>query len=125
MKTAQVSIELLAAVGIIFLILLFLLGLNFSNKISLLKNERFVNQRSECIRVSSLIFNAFLNGKGTIIHNKIKYNMSLSPNSRLLSTKDKEEVYCTIPINTIPDTTINKGNIRIENRGDFVDVKNI
>ena len=126
MKKGQLSMEFMFVVGMLFIILIFLIGLSFNNRISLMKNERFVNLRSECLKLSTLIFGVYINGKGTMVQERLDYKATLFPNSRLIDVEVTDaDVTCTIPINAMSNVALDKGDILIVNVGDFVEVKNV
>ena len=125
MKRGQISIELIVVVGLLFLILLFLIGLSFTKKIELTKTEAYLSQRKECLKLSSVISEIYTNGNRTAVSYKLSYNATLFSDSRLIEIIDKESVFCTLPINSISDTNLNKGDIEIKNLGDFIYVSNI
>lgn len=124
MKKAQASMELIVVVGLLVIILFSLIGLSITKQIELNKNERQLSQRKECSKLSYLILETYINGNGTTIQDKLSYNATLIPSLKLIESIDQESVFCTIPLNAIPSKTLNKGNIEIKNKGDFVDVSN-
>ena len=124
MKTAQVSIELIIVVGLLTIVLFFLIGLTATKKIETAKEEAYLNQHNQCLRLSSLILETYVSGNGTTMLDKIAFNATILPSSRSIEVFNKESVYCTIPINRISSVTLNKGLIEIKNVGDFVDVSN-
>ena len=125
MKKGQVSIELIVAVGALFLILLFLVGLSFNKNIELIRNKEYLDKRNDCLKLSSIILEVYVNGNGTIVRDKLEHAATLSPNSRLIEVQNDDSVYCTIPLNAMSDVVLSKGDIEIKNIGDFVNVANI
>ena len=125
MKRGQVSIELIVAVGALFFILLFLVSLSFNKNIELIKSKEYLDKRNDCLKLSSIILEVYVNGNGTLVRDNLKYNATLSPNSRLIEIHNGDSVYCTIPLNAMPDVILSKGDIEIKNIGDFVNVENI
>ena len=125
MKRGQVSIEFIVAVGALFFILLFLAGLSFSKNIELIKSKEYLDKRNDCLKLSSIILEVYVNGNGTIVRDKLEHAATLSPNSRLIEVQNDDSVYCTIPLNAMSDVVLSKGDIEIKNIGDFVNVANI
>ena len=125
MKDGQVSFELIIVIGILTLILLFLISLSLTKKIEITKTEKELNQRSECLKLASIILGVYINGNGTIMYDKLSYNATLKPRSRLIEVNDEVSISCTIPIDAISSRTLNKGAIKVTNIGDFIDVSNV
>jgi hypothetical protein len=125
MKKAQISMEAIAAVGLLFLVLLILIGIVVEKRVEIFKAERFIEGRTECIKLSNLISEAYVQGEGIIISDKIKFNASIIPESRLISVNNREEVFCTVPIFNISKVDLIKGNIRIKNINNTVIIENV
>ena len=123
-KKAQVSIELLSVVGFLFLVFLIIFGIIYEKRIDVIKTEDYIKERTECIKLSNLITEAYLHEEGIIIKNKINFNASINPNLNLISINDKTEIFCTLFISNVSNVSLVKGDIKIENKDRFVDVKN-
>ena len=80
--------------------------------------------KSECLKLANLVTKAYTN-EGIIINEKIKFNASIISDSRIISIKNKEEIFCTIPIMNVTEIDLVKGNIQIENKNMVVEVKNV
>lgn len=125
MKRGQVSIELIAAVGILFIILLFLASLSFRQGSVLKSSDAYLSQRKDCIELSSMIVGVYVGGNGTVVRNDLSFDVDIFPNDRVIEINEKEIVTCTIPLNAVSSVSLNKGNIELRNVGDFVEVSNV
>ena len=123
MKKAQVSIEFLFAVGVVFLIFIFVLGYAFNKTIETNEIDRTIKTKDTCRGIANAIMAAFISGNGTSIVTTINHNASIQPNSRLI-TVDDEYITCTIPINQMSEVQLTKGNIIVENQNNFINIRN-
>lgn len=125
MRKSQTSVEGIFVVSSIFIMFLFILGYGFERRIDEKRAEGFVLERNECIKFSDLINGAFINGNGTEIISKINYNITTIPNSKLVFVKDKQEIFCTVPISLFSPVSLKIGNVKLKNIGDFVNITNV
>ena len=124
MKTAQASMEFLFAIGTIFFIFTFILAFTVAKKTEINQLEKIVITKNECIKLSNLIINAFINGNETSVESKLIFDSSVYPDSRLIGI-DNDFVTCTIPTNQISQVgSLTRGDILIENKNNFIVVKN-
>ncbi|MFH1592349.1 MAG: hypothetical protein ABIB47_03205 [Candidatus Woesearchaeota archaeon] len=124
MKKAQISIEWLFAIGTLFLVFLLVLGFSFDKKIEVMKTEKYIGLRGECLKLSEIIVSTFLSGNGTEIQTQISYNASIDPNNQLITIEDVDLVTCTIPINRTSNVDLEEGLVILSNVGDYVDLEN-
>ena len=125
MKKGQVSMEAVAAIGLLFLVLLILISVVIEKRIEIFKAERFIEGRTECIKLSNLISEAYVQGEGIIINEKIRFNASIIPESRLISVKNQEEIFCTSPVFNMSKIDLIKGNIKIRNINKTIIIENV
>lgn len=126
MEKGQISIEFMIFIGIILLIFAFLIGLSASNRSVLIRNNQFIDLRSECLKLSNNIFGAYIGGDGMEIEDRINYGIQLVPSSNLIIVTDGEdEVTCTLPFNSFSSVNLIEGDIELKNDGGSVDVSNV
>ena len=125
MKRAQIGVEWLLAIGAVFLIFLFVLGIAFDRRIEIIKTERFTNLRNECSKMAEMIMFTFLNGKGTVLQFQIYYNTSFDASNRLVQIIDRELVSCTVPVNQVSTVNLVRGKGILINNGSFVQMANV
>ncbi len=123
MKKAQVSIEFIFVIGMLFFIFLLILAFVFDKNLDVNESKKIIETKSDCTKLADLIINAFLSGNTTKIQSKLSYNATISSNSRVILVEDY--VQCTLPINQVNATTLLKGDILIENKNNFIYVKNV
>ena len=124
MKEGQVGIEALFAVGTIFFIFLFVLALTFSKSFEVITLEKNVNAKGECFKLSSAMISALINGNTTKINSTINQNITIFASKGIIAL-DNYLVTCTLPFNQTFDAELIKGEISIENKNNFIEVKNV
>ncbi len=123
MKTrGQASIEMIFVVGMLFFVLLTILAFVFNKRIEINQQNRVVETKSDCIKLSNLIVNAFLSGNNTRIESTMNFDFFVDMESRVVTVDDF--VTCTIPLNQTQDAALDKGNITVENKNNIVVVSN-
>lgn len=125
MQKAQTSIEFIAAIGFLLLVFIVLVSFITQIKIDLFKTEIIVKERTECIKLANLITETYLHEDGIIVNKDLEFNASIEPSSRLISIKNKEEVFCTIPISSVTKVDLLKGNLIIKNNKGIVVLENV
>lgn len=116
--------EFLFAVGTLFFIFLFILAFVFNKKVEINNLDKIIDAKGECDRLSDIIMGVFLSGNETTIKSSLNFNASIFSSSRLVSIDD-DFVTCTIPIDQTFDRTLEKGDIIVVNKNNFVDVQNV
>jgi len=125
MSKSQISIEFLFAIGIVFFIFLIIFGFMMNRSEDLNTSETELNKRNTCLLISSLLTSAFVGGDGTIINESIDYDMNvtyISPNYNELNV---DGVNCISSIDAVSNSILSKGNIKIENQNNYVDIDNV
>ena len=123
MKKAQASTEFIFVVGFLALIFLILVSVVLERRIDVLRTERFIEGKTECIKLSNMITKAFTN-EGIVIQEKIRFNASIIPEAKIISIKNREEIFCTTLITNVSQIELAAGSIKIENKNGFIEVKN-
>ena len=123
MKKAQVSTEFIFVVGFLALVFLIPISVVLERRIDVLRTERFIEGKTECLKLSNLLTKAYVND-GIKIQESLKFNASIIPDSRIISIKNKEEIFCTIQAINASQIDLSKGNIAIENKNGFIEIKN-
>ena len=122
-KKAQVAIEFIVVLGMLFLIFLTIIGFTFNEIIDINKKQKTVEAYNECLRLSEKAVSLFISGNGTSIEIDNEVNASFSPTNGLIIVNEK--AICTIPINQIQEGTISQGRVKIQNQGDFIIFQNV
>ncbi len=129
MRKAQVSFEIMFAIGLIVFIFLILVYFVSERRIELYKLEETVNEKSECLKLSDAITSSFVVGTNTSITIRLNYDAVINSDARIINV-GIYEYPCTIPLNNVRSSlgghtfNLSKGDINIENNdGDLV-VKN-
>ena len=126
MKKGQASIEMMFVVGMLFFVLLMILGFIFNKRIEINQQNRIVETKNDCIKLSNLIVNAFLSGNYTRIETTIDFDSSVNMKKSVITIDDF--VTCTIPLryndeSLIAEIDLDKGNIVVENKNNVVFLK--
>lgn len=127
MKKSQVSIEFIFAFGIILFIFLIMLVFVVDKKHEISESEIILNKENTCLLISSLITSVFIDGDSTTINVSVDYNITISNKNNNTKNKilDVEGIYCFLPIEDIPKTSLTKGIIEIQNQDNYIDIKNV
>ena len=120
----QVSIEVMGIFGILFLLFIILLGIIIQLRIDVFETDDIIEQRTECVKLANLITWTFINGDGTSLKSNIKFNASINQKSRLISVKEKKEVFCNTIVSNVSEIDLSKGDIRIKNENESVILEN-
>ncbi len=119
MRKAQVSFEIMFAIGLMMFIFLILIYFVSERRIELYKLEETVNEKSECLKISDTITSSFVAGTNTSITIKLNYDAVINSDARVINV-GTYSYPCTIPLNNARSSsgerTINlsKGYINIE-----------
>ena len=124
MKKAQVSIEVMTVVGLMFLTFLLLLGISLQTGLDILQTKRIIEGRTECIKLANFITEAYVYDDGLNLSKRLGLNASIEPSSRLVSVKNRENIFCTIPLSNITNASLSAGSIRVRNNNGVVTVEN-
>lgn len=117
MKKAQVSVEYILIIGIILLTFVLVFFFHSVKNIELVKSEDFLEKRSECLKISDTIAEAYTN-EGSSVNLSLRYNVLVNSDSNSLYVED---VYCSLPIGAVYDNesnqefNINKGSALFQN----------
>ena len=122
MKGAQISIEFLIILVIVFFIFLSLLGFFFDIKMDLRKLEVVSNVRADCFNVAEIIHQVLLSGEGSSAQIRIDRNITIQ-NNTILMKYDKTELICKYLGKIYNDTKVN-GSILFKNVNNSVLVQN-
>ena len=124
MKKAQVSIEWMMAIGIIFMIFILIYGISIDKRRDIVKSENYIGLKNECYKLAEGITSAFLNGNGTSIYVEIVYDAETDSVNRLIGINGVEYVTCSIPFNQFTATDLNAGTVKLYNQGGFISIAN-
>lgn len=91
------------------------------------ESEIILNKENTCLLISSLITSVFIDGDSTTINVSVDYNITISNKNNNTKNKilDVEGIYCFLPIEDIPKTSLTKGIIEIQNQDNYIDIKNV
>ena len=73
MKKAQISVEIMYAVGVMIIIFIILSGISFNRRIEIIKLDDFLDKKNECLRLSDIITGIQASGNETTAIVNIKY----------------------------------------------------
>lgn len=97
-KKSQVSIEMVAAVGTVLLIFIFMLF--FAHQITAEKRSAEERSLTEnlCMRMSNMISGLYLSGPGTEFNITIDYNSTFESEKGIFVKSENKESFCHSPI---------------------------
>ncbi len=117
MEKAQISMEFLFSLGLIFLIFLFMLVI-ISEKQSDIRNSKVtLGKLSECQRIANIITSLASSNDGASIEIKTNYYINIAPSGAIFANNEdssNNEVVCTYISNPL-DLKLN-GQIRLQKK---------
>lgn len=125
MKTSQVSVEFLFAVGLIVFIFIGLLAFNFSRNSDLRDSEEYLEEQNLCLKIASLMTSAYINGDGAGFRLDIgDHNASINPASKSIAIGDNKG-YCIMAFNKYPAKVLDKGTTyHFRNKNGYIEIEN-
>lgn len=126
MKKAQISIEFLFAIGMVFFIFLIILGFTFSRSIEVRESEEKIDEINTCLLVSALITSAFVAGDGVIVNETIGHELNITGSSYYKELDVvNSSIFCLLAIRDISNRRLQKGVIKIENINNYIEVDDV
>ncbi len=86
-RKSQVTVEFLFAVVFILFVFLLLLGFIFQRSSELTDTKDFLDKKSDCLRISSLISSVYSGGDGTSANVKTDYRVTIHDSNRIAVEK--------------------------------------
>ncbi len=120
MRKAQISMEFIFAIGMIFFIFLMLLAFRFNRNAELRESEIEIDKRNTCLLVSSLITSAFVNGDGIVISESIDHEIDITGTD--FKNVYVDDINCWLSVHDIPNGNLPEGNIKIENQDNDITI---
>ena len=77
MKKAQISTEIMYAIGVMIVIFLILTGISFTRKSDLRKTNDYLKKKSECLKVADTLSMIGLSGSDTVMNITLKYTTNI------------------------------------------------
>ncbi|MBU2638020.1 MAG: hypothetical protein KJ955_03540 [Nanoarchaeota archaeon] len=126
MKKAQVSMEFLFAIGLIFFIFLIVLFFTFERRAELQEAERIIADKDECHKLAGIISMAFVTKSNHTF--MLKENATISASAQVISVGESN-FPCTFPVKRVSGETENvftlsKGLVNVNYANSTVAVKN-
>lgn len=123
MKKAQVSIEFLVILGIVFFIFLLLMVFFLDIRIDLRKLEGISKVKSDCSKLSNTISQVIALGEGSSARIKLEHNITIQ-NQTIFISYDKSNLICSYLGKVSNDVNLNIGNLLLTNVNNSVVMKN-
>jgi hypothetical protein len=129
-KKGQVSIEALMAIAILLILFIGIYAIYFTKSQELNLAQKEIKEKEDCTKIANLLTNTFILGENTIFITKTANNLTIEPQNKKIYS---ENSFCTLVTNQVYNDdsflnqtfTIEKGNIRIENKERRVIVANV
>lgn len=122
MKKAQISVEFLMILGVIFFIFLLLMVFYLDIRIDLKKLESTASARSDCFKLADLIYQTASSGEGSLVQAKIDRNITVQ-NQTIFIGYDKTDLICKHLGKIASDVAVN-GSIILRNVNNTVLIQN-
>lgn len=128
MKKAQISVEILFAIGFALFIFIILLAFTMERRYEVKKMEITLKEKEECYKLSNLISEVFTSGVETGMMETLKYDVEINSGEGSISVGEGE-FFCTFPISAVMSPTettftLNKGSITLNNTNGTVVIQN-
>ncbi len=120
MKTAQISLEFLFSLGIIFAIFLFIFLFSLTQQGKYIRVSENLNIKDACLDLANRIIYTFLTG-ATTKRITAPYAFTIVNTSRVILIN---QTSCSLPLSAITSGTFGSGKIQLQNKNDFVEVTN-
>ena len=121
MKKAQMSMEFLFAIGLIFLIFLILMIVVFDKQIETRESKLTLEKLSECQRIANIITALASSNDGTMVEIKTDYYITVTSSGSIFVNDvntTHNEVICTYVANPL-NLSLN-GQVRLQKSGGVV-----
>jgi len=126
MKKAQVSIELVFAIGLIIFIFLLLFYFTFERRAELRSTEKILADKEECNKLANMMTMAYITQSNHTF--QLEQDATVSTTSQSISVGDSNYP-CTFPINMTTNPSgevfeLSAGNVNVNYIDGLVEVKN-
>ena len=127
-KKAQVGIEALVGIAVVFFIFLGMFILYETKRSDVFRAEQELKEREECLSIATLVTTIFILGDDTQITTKLNYPMTIQPSAQKI---EMEHSFCTIRVAGISNNAssnnflLSPGLVQISNENGDLQIENV
>ena len=127
-KKAQIGVEALIAIGVIFFLFLGMYALYETKKGDLLRAEEELKEREECLNIATLATTIFVLGENAEITTRINSPITVQPSAQRI---EMEHSFCTLAIGHISNNASSEnfilypGTVQIKNKNGELVIENV
>ena len=126
MKKAQIAIESLFAIGIIFLIFFFVFIFSFNRTDILRKQEGIFTLQNECTRLSNLAHSVFIQGEGTTLTTNTQFLITVYSTGALgIKTSAAAQEFTCNPLPHITPVGEYTKRVHLQRKNNYITIQSL